>query len=614
MSRLPSLVLAILVALWTTCPSPVAATPVLPPVESVDELLDRIEDQGDDVHPGTFDTLAAIGTPEAFEASCDAIAAVKKEGKLNRAYQALARYERRALRDAALALCSKDAHRHRRAFNRRAATRGLVAFGADAQGPLQEIVRGHKEDEVRAIAVWAVLDPLAEVGDLASLELLLDHANPDKRGRREDLLGAVARFEEGEAAARLLELLLDPKASRAWRQLVLEVVRERTGKRVDQTLAELAGAKDPGLALQAVELLGERRVGRAEADVRRHLRSKDEGLLRAAVVALTNLVGDRDAWREEVHGLAADSRPAARMGAAVALADLRTGPDLELLHGLVTDTNHAVRLTALREVASLRRGDGVSLLIERMAVETGTVQEQIGTMLRLMTGEDMGIASRWKRWWDDVGAGFELPDYEEALAKERRREVPVEDRGTQASFYGLRIISDRVCFVLDTSGSMAAEARMPGERSSTNGGQSTRMEVAKFKLGEALDRFPEGDRFNVVFFDDDVDRLEDELIEMTSRNLAATKKYVKKAKPGGGTAVYDALDAAFDDDEVDTIYLLTDGDPSAGRIVNAERIAEAIERRNRTRLVTIHCISIGKPSPLLRRLAADSGGTYVEVR
>ena len=58
--------------------------------------------------------------------------------------------------------------------------------------------------------------------------------------------------------------------------------------------------------------------------------------------------------------------------------------------------------------------------------------------------------------------------------------------------------------------------------------------------------------------------------------------------------------------------LLSDGDPTAGSVIDPRLIRERIARLNRTRKVQIHCISIGKPSPFLRALAKENGGAYTE--
>ena len=88
-------------------------------------------------------------------------------------------------------------------------------------------------------------------------------------------------------------------------------------------------------------------------------------------------------------------------------------------------------------------------------------------------------------------------------------------------------------------------------------------------------------------------------------------------RAAGGTNVYDALAAAFDDDRIDTIYLLTDGDPSAGEIVDAGTLREEVARWNSIRGIRIHCIAVGKDSPLkidrgLNKLWGRKGSVFTE--
>jgi len=82
----------------------------------------------------------------------------------------------------------------------------------------------------------------------------------------------------------------------------------------------------------------------------------------------------------------------------------------------------------------------------------------------------------------------------------------------------------------------------------------------------------------------------------------------------GGTNLFDGVEFAYDDPEIDTIYLLTDGQPSGGRFVEPSEIVEEVRLMNRTRQIVIHCISIGQRSTLLQDLATLTGGTYKEVR
>ena len=82
----------------------------------------------------------------------------------------------------------------------------------------------------------------------------------------------------------------------------------------------------------------------------------------------------------------------------------------------------------------------------------------------------------------------------------------------------------------------------------------------------------------------------------------------------GPTNVHDALAAAFADQEIDTIFLLTDGRPSVGPIVDPSQLADEVERWNFSRSIRIHTIAIGAKSDFLARLAKDSGGQHSVAR
>jgi len=58
---------------------------------------------------------------------------------------------------------------------------------------------------------------------------------------------------------------------------------------------------------------------------------------------------------------------------------------------------------------------------------------------------------------------------------------------------------------------------------------------------------------------------------------------------------------------------LSDGDPTAGRIIDQDDILREIRRMNRLRQIVIHTISFGA-SPFLKRLAEQNGGQYVEIK
>ena len=85
----------------------------------------------------------------------------------------------------------------------------------------------------------------------------------------------------------------------------------------------------------------------------------------------------------------------------------------------------------------------------------------------------------------------------------------------------------------------------------------------------------------------------------------------RKQEPDGGTNVYDPMEQALEEEDADTIVLLSDGRPEHGRYTDPDELRAAVNRLNRTRRAAIHCVSVGRKSRLLRRLAADNEGRYV---
>jgi hypothetical protein len=80
----------------------------------------------------------------------------------------------------------------------------------------------------------------------------------------------------------------------------------------------------------------------------------------------------------------------------------------------------------------------------------------------------------------------------------------------------------------------------------------------------------------------------------------------------GSTNLYGALKAAFEDEEMDSLVLLSDGDPTMGDLTHKPTILEAVEKWNRTMQATIHVVALGDADRFfLRALAVNTGGTFV---
>jgi Mg-chelatase subunit ChlD len=145
---------------------------------------------------------------------------------------------------------------------------------------------------------------------------------------------------------------------------------------------------------------------------------------------------------------------------------------------------------------------------------------------------------------------------------------------------------------------------------------TTRWTEARAELARALDDLA-GARVNVLCFREDVAAAFPAAAPLTRRRRAHLDAWLDEVVPGGRTALYDGVAAALADPDLDTLVVLSDGAPSAGRHFTKTDLLAELTARNRWRRARIHVVSIGGDQVaarwrgVLRRLAEASGGTYV---
>ncbi|MCU0725031.1 MAG: VWA domain-containing protein [Planctomycetes bacterium] len=238
--------------------------------------------------------------------------------------------------------------------------------------------------------------------------------------------------------------------------------------------------------------------------------------------------------------------------------------------------------------------------------------------LEEITGEKLGLdPGAWEKWLADRKAGAPPPEADPA--------------SSVATYYGMRVFSDRVLFVVDVSGSMKA-------------GEPERIATAREELKKVLAQLNPKTLMNIVAFSGTPRWWRDGEVEASPANLAAAKDFADKLEAGGGTNVYDTLEQAFTQNrEIDTIYFLGDGSPSLGTYTEQEEILARVRSLNRMRKIRIHCIALlrgevgrfgGRMGPglgrgrsisderaydeeeaarFLARLATEHGGSFLRV-
>ena len=342
--------------------------------------------------------------------------------------------------------------------------------------------------------------------------------------------------------------------------------------------------------------------------VRAELRNPRRKSLDLAV-GLHDLLARDPTWRTDLLSLAASSQPEVRTVGLALLLEL--GSDAAVLYAQQGLSSKAweLRAAALRYLSKFREAGSIPLLLARFGREEGRLAAELAQTLFVHTGVRRVKKGEWEDWWADHKIGFVVP-HENTV-----RAGSVAGNGTTISYYDIPLVSTHVAFLIDRSGSMAARMTTSVGTGTSAGKERkiTRLEAAKEQLARVFTAVPDSHWCNLIAFESGVQPLWDKLRQPGDENRAELLAKVKAIGLGQGTNIFDALEVAFADPEIDTIYLLTDGEPTAGKLIAPDDILEEVRRQNRSRQIVIHCIGLGIDSQLLAKLAAESGGVYKYV-
>ncbi|MGB0761624.1 MAG: vWA domain-containing protein [Rubripirellula sp.] len=173
----------------------------------------------------------------------------------------------------------------------------------------------------------------------------------------------------------------------------------------------------------------------------------------------------------------------------------------------------------------------------------------------------------------------------------------------EQQYYGIDIHSKRMMFIIDHSGSME-----------DYWGGMSRLARAKLELIKVIRELPEETEFAIMFYETNVRVWRKALVFANEENKLEAINFIRKLGYGDRTNTHRALlrSLVFDQD-LETVFLLTDGRPTIGEIVQPEKILADILGRNRFRHLNFNTIGIAvNPSTeaFLKQLAEGSGGEY----
>jgi HEAT repeat protein len=486
---------------------------------------------------------------------------------------------------------------------------------------------------VSAVPMGAILCfGLATVGQAQDLEALKKRlADPEEKARR-SAVEELSRRNGPEALALVLQALRDPSA------MVADEAQVALGNADEEPEFELLFSKE-GLAsrdewvrLRCAEALGRIQAKLSSQRLLRVLGDKDARVRRTLVHAVERLAARLDllespptALRKEIAALAErDPVGGVRAAALMALATLEPGLTAAELSAWASDKSYEVRSAALlaaSEFSSTARASLGTLglkdahpsvrlqavrLLEKLADRQGATllaaaleNEKEPRLswstvhaLRRLSGLRHGRDPRpWKQW-------------AAALAEDWKPGQPAAGEGDPepqtASFAGLPLLSERVTFLIDLSGSMWEERE-----------GKTRKAGAERELERSLRALAPSTAFNVIPYTLTPLPWQAKLMPASPKNVAAALAFFVKRSDRGKGNFWDAMQLALADPEVDTLVMLGDGAPTGGTRWNVELMRTLFAEENRFRRVSLNAVLVDCPKGLARTWTAwceESGG------
>jgi hypothetical protein len=280
-------------------------------------------------------------------------------------------------------------------------------------------------------------------------------------------------------------------------------------------------------------------------------------------------------------------------------------------------------------MADLHVPEVVLPLIERLPLEPGRVREDLLDLLERLTGRDYEMdIEAWRKFIKEAPPDF-LKDGDAVAAGTKtvqaRASTGIRQHTLGTKYHTIGTLSRRFVLITDLSGSM--DSTIP-PHAGDNSPPLTRLATAQHEIDRLIEGLAPGDSFEMITFNDSAKAWKGRLFPATDTTRRAAQTEVAGWTPSGNTNLYDALRMAFDmaeksmdapaptDADFDTLFVLTDGEPSEGVISDKDLLLDYVAERNRTLQLRIHCISLAagaQARDFLKRLSTLGGGGYVEA-
>lgn len=439
------------------------------------------------------------------------------------------------------------------------------------------------------------------VGDAKAMAILLKALEGPNPHMRDIVWEVMPEFQDPYARRRVADELKNNKGNAGVRHWCAELLGMYGDADWLPYLATALRDKDLDVVRAATRSLGMLRHRDATKPLGTMTKHKDPRVRANAIEALARI--DSAEFGALLRTGLTDDDGGVRCALLGAASEILPAAVEALSRAALSDDDWRPRMQAVDNLGRLETPGAVEALILGLQDGRPAVRVRVLGYLQAMTQQRYTKTIEWDAWWKDNAATFAFVG-----GKAKASATATASTETVASFHGVRIESDHCVFLLDRTPSMEQPLASAGVN---------KQEAAVVELEAALARLVDTDlAFNVAAYNEKVETLAKTAVPLTKRSLAAALKFVRAGKLKGSKDIWHALTTVVTDPSVDTVVLLSSGEPEVGDYVHWNRVTRHLADLNRFHKIVVHTVAYSNVEwylEQLRHISEVTGGMCKEV-
>lgn len=448
----------------------------------------------------------------------------------------------------------------------------------------------HRSEPVRREGAQALL----RLNSVPATEVLLEYFNGPNPHTRDIIWEVLPEIRDPYARKRVELEMRKNKQNAYVRQWCAEALGHYGQGDFGEALRRALGDRDDGVRRAAARSLGKIPYAPAARSLEKTARQKDPYLRANSTEALARI--DSSEYRELVEDALEDKAPEVRCALLAITPELYPDDAEAWSAAALRDEDWRPRMQAVDNFATIQTKTSIDALISAIDDGRPIVSYRAVVSLQKLTRQKWTVKPQWELWWGENRDGFSFP--------RGKHDFRASSDAKYATYNKVPVVSDHVVFLIDKSQMM---------RDKLKSGK-TKDDRALEELEATFARLSGDFVFNVYTYSDRLEPFQRKPITLNDRSRNAAIQFVTTKPCAGRKDIWSALLEVVEDPDIDTVYLLSSGEPEIGLYVHWNRVVAHLEDINRFHKLTVHSVAYSANDwyrTQLERIAKATGGEFV---